>query len=494
MNRRAEHPPFGLLACVFLIGWALTFTVLPASSRGQSPEEALLTLESIKLEMERIQQETSRLSLQTRTEIQYELELLRQEMERAKREFEQELIRFRQSVLENRFDSAEIVAKFKQTVDQLYREIREQLKIQQAELRKQQAEIRAVSAELPGAELLPGAEQLPGSELLPGRQTAPPAGSPPLRAPQARVLKKKPVPGKPQRSPKAPRAIRSASVKVPRIRTLSPDQPLALEAVERRAPEAGSLERSYYGGIAPGRSPEFRGDAQVRGQAPAGTVFPGSAGKKAPEVTYEPKLYNIPRPGRPPHPEFSELDRHLQALGRYSEKIQAVKARLRSRPADPRPLWLDLGEAYLGSGRYLKSMPAETSRRVLKSDLVSGLVLGGFQAALFAFKTALWLNPEDPDTTITISRIYDTLEDGQNAVNYLERARALYEKNRQLTQARAAVIKRQALIRKYPEIWQCPGGAAESCEQHAGRRTVGEGLFQGNLRFYQAGIPPAPVR
>lgn len=129
--------------------------------------------------------------------------------------------------------------------------------------------------------------------------------------------------------------------------------------------------------------------------------------------------------------EKEPLKSYQGKLTEFSDKIKKLMERLKGEEGVPRTVFLDLGNSYLESQRYLNSLPTEGRWKLTRYAPHSGTILGSHESALWVLKMALVRNPNDAETNLLLGKILSETGERDLALRRARKAEFLYVKNNQ---------------------------------------------------------------
>ncbi len=130
--------------------------------------------------------------------------------------------------------------------------------------------------------------------------------------------------------------------------------------------------------------------------------------------------------------EQERLNRQKIILEEFKERIRELKKRLERGGVEEYPILVDLGDVYLEAQKYLNSLDAKDRNRWLEDEPT--LVMGSHEIAIWAYKMALERRPENGELNLTLGKIYDELDDEENAERHALIAKELFTKSRKASQ------------------------------------------------------------
>lgn len=124
------------------------------------------------------------------------------------------------------------------------------------------------------------------------------------------------------------------------------------------------------------------------------------------------------------------LKSYQDELTQFSEKIKNLLRQLQGEGVQ-RTVFLDLGNTYLESQKYLNSLRAKDRLKLTSYASHSGTILGSYESALWVLKMALVRNPNDGDTNFLIGKILSGMGERDLALRRVRNAEYLFVKNSQ---------------------------------------------------------------
>lgn len=125
------------------------------------------------------------------------------------------------------------------------------------------------------------------------------------------------------------------------------------------------------------------------------------------------------------------LKSHQAQLTRFSEKIKSLSRKLREEKSAPRTVFLDLGNTYLESHKYLNALSLQNRLKLIAYAKYKGITLGTNESALWVYKMALVRDPNDGETNFLIGKILSDMGERNLALRRVRSAEVLFEKNNQ---------------------------------------------------------------
>ncbi len=144
--------------------------------------------------------------------------------------------------------------------------------------------------------------------------------------------------------------------------------------------------------------------------------------------------------------EKDPLKSHHTRLIQFSDKIKDLLNKLKTERVDPRSIFLELGKVYLESQRYLHTLNARDRGKLIRYAAYSNVTLGSYETALWAFKMALDLNPNDGRTNVLIAEINSEMGQKKRALERARNAERWFAKNQQTEKAQEAQNYAQSLL------------------------------------------------
>jgi hypothetical protein len=105
----------------------------------------------------------------------------------------------------------------------------------------------------------------------------------------------------------------------------------------------------------------------------------------------------------------------------------------------------------LGAQPFIDSRDDMEKLALLQFANKKGLPLGSYEQAAWAFKIALTFNTNKAETHMRIGKIYDEVNDGDNAIMYARLAHLLFKKNKKDTKMKEAQNFIESLTIKYED-------------------------------------------
>jgi len=129
--------------------------------------------------------------------------------------------------------------------------------------------------------------------------------------------------------------------------------------------------------------------------------------------------------------ESDPLKSYQLKLTQFSDKTKNLLEQLQGEEGVQRTVFLDLGNTYLASHRYLNSLNVEDRWKLARYAGPSGTILGTYESALWFFKMALARKPNDGETNLLLSQILSEMGERDLALRRARNAEQLFLKNRQ---------------------------------------------------------------
>lgn len=127
--------------------------------------------------------------------------------------------------------------------------------------------------------------------------------------------------------------------------------------------------------------------------------------------------------------EEGSLKKHQAKLTQLSARIKKLLEQMKGGRHDNRKIFLDLGNAYLESQRYLNSLDYEEQIKLTRYAPHSGTALGSYELALWTYKVALTKNPNDGDTNFLMGKVFSEIGNQDEALERVRNAENLFIKN-----------------------------------------------------------------
>ncbi|GJL79123.1 MAG: hypothetical protein NPINA01_21120 [Nitrospinaceae bacterium] len=125
------------------------------------------------------------------------------------------------------------------------------------------------------------------------------------------------------------------------------------------------------------------------------------------------------------------LKGHQTKLAEFSARIKKWLAQIeRGRGREP-ALFLNLGNVYLESQRYLNSLEREDRFKLTRYAPHAGIALGSYELALWTFKMSLTQNPDDGDTNLLLGKVLAEMGRPDQALERARNAEYLFSRNRE---------------------------------------------------------------
>ena len=128
--------------------------------------------------------------------------------------------------------------------------------------------------------------------------------------------------------------------------------------------------------------------------------------------------------------EKGPLKESQAKLTQFSGKINRLLTQIHNERGKNRKAYLDLGNSYLESQRYLNSLPHEDRVKLTQYAPHSGTSLGSYELAVWTFKMALTRNPKDGDTNFLLGKIHAEMGNRKRALERARNAEHLFTKYR----------------------------------------------------------------
>jgi hypothetical protein len=114
----------------------------------------------------------------------------------------------------------------------------------------------------------------------------------------------------------------------------------------------------------------------------------------------------------------------------FGNRIKILKKKIEAKSGNASKELIELGYAYLEAQRFIDSREDVEKIALLQFASKKGLPLGSYEQAAWAFKIALTFNTNKAETHLEIGKIYDEVNDGDNAIMYARLAHLLFKKNK----------------------------------------------------------------
>lgn len=118
-------------------------------------------------------------------------------------------------------------------------------------------------------------------------------------------------------------------------------------------------------------------------------------------------------------------------LTQFSDKTKNLLGQLQGEESVQRTVFIDLGNTYLASHRYLNSLNPEDQLKLARYASHSGTILGSNESALWVFKMALVRKPNDGETNFFLGKILSEMGEWDLALRRARNAEQLFVINRQ---------------------------------------------------------------
>ena len=129
--------------------------------------------------------------------------------------------------------------------------------------------------------------------------------------------------------------------------------------------------------------------------------------------------------------ESDPLKSYQLKLTQFSDKTRNLLEQLQGEEGVQRTVFLDLGNTYLESHRYLNSLNAQDQWKLSRYASHSGTILGSYESALWVFKMALARKPNDGETNFLLGKILSEMGERDLALRRARNAERLFVKNSQ---------------------------------------------------------------
>lgn len=145
------------------------------------------------------------------------------------------------------------------------------------------------------------------------------------------------------------------------------------------------------------------------------------------------------------------LKSHQEKLTRFSAKIKKLHRQLQNEKGVARTVFLELGNTYLESHKYLNSLSAEDQGKLTEHAVHSGTILGSHESALWVFRLSLFRYPNDGETHFLLGKVLSAMGKRNLALRRARNAKVLFNKHIQPDQAVKAQSFIEALKNASPE-------------------------------------------
>lgn len=145
------------------------------------------------------------------------------------------------------------------------------------------------------------------------------------------------------------------------------------------------------------------------------------------------------------------LEEQKERFFDFGNRIKILKKQIEAKSGNASRELIELGYAYLEAQRFIDSRDDLEKVALLQFAQKKGLPLGSYEQAAWAFKIALTFNTEKAETHLRIGKIYDEVNDGDNAIMYARLAHSLFKKNRKTTKMEEAQNFIESLTIKYED-------------------------------------------
>jgi hypothetical protein len=129
--------------------------------------------------------------------------------------------------------------------------------------------------------------------------------------------------------------------------------------------------------------------------------------------------------------EQGSLKEHQAKLIQFSRLIKKLQRQLSRASRNNRRIFIELGDVYLESQRYLNSLDSAERVKLTRYAPHSGISLGSYELALWTYKVALNKNPEDGDTNFLMGKIFSEIGNNSEALERVRNAEHLFTKYRE---------------------------------------------------------------
>ncbi len=141
-----------------------------------------------------------------------------------------------------------------------------------------------------------------------------------------------------------------------------------------------------------------------------------------------------------------------EKLSQFSKNITDLKNEIKNSNQNPELLLIQLGDAYLEAQHFMDSQEGNEERQTLLNfSEEKELLLGSYEQAAWAYKLALTFNQKSARTHLKIGRIYDEMEDGENALMYAKLAHQIFKRDHKSSELEEAQSFIESLTSKYED-------------------------------------------
>lgn len=145
------------------------------------------------------------------------------------------------------------------------------------------------------------------------------------------------------------------------------------------------------------------------------------------------------------------LKEQKERFFKFGNRIKILKRQIEAKSGNASKELIELGYAYLEAQRFIDSRDDMEKVALLQFADKKGLPLGSYEQAAWAFKIALTFNTNKAETHMQIGKIYDEVNDGDNALMYARLAHLLFKKNKKTTKTEEAQNFIESLTIKYED-------------------------------------------
>jgi len=145
------------------------------------------------------------------------------------------------------------------------------------------------------------------------------------------------------------------------------------------------------------------------------------------------------------------LEEQKERFFEFGNRIKILKKQIEAKSGNASKELIDLGYAYLEAQRFINSRDDMEKLALLQFANKKGLPLGSYEQAAWAFKIALTFNTNKAETHMQIGKIYDEVNDGDNAIMYAQLAHLLFKKNKKAAKMEEAQNFIESLTIKYED-------------------------------------------
>ena len=143
------------------------------------------------------------------------------------------------------------------------------------------------------------------------------------------------------------------------------------------------------------------------------------------------------------------LKEEKQKLLDFGNKIKILKKRVKTKSGSASKELIELGNKYLEAQRFIDSRDDLAKLTLLEFANQKDLYLGSYEQAAWAFKIALSFNRNKGETHLTIGKIYDEINDGENAIMYARLAHLVFRHKNNKVKSQEAQSFIETLEKKY---------------------------------------------